>query len=149
MQQEGKGGESAVPPWCCGSRADCCSWGRNSSRITPRVPPGLRRGAGCWESHQIRVSFPLEWEMFVRQGRIRAGVSARAEEGRKSRLGMPEQERTPGWGGSCSPGFCSWISGRKGKLGIRKGSGRGAGPLQHREVALGVSVRNEEKPALQ
>lgn len=84
---------------------------RNFSRITsPKSSQGSRK----------RELQHTKDELSPGMGNVKnslAGVSAGAAEGRESSLGIPEQERIR----SCV--FSSWISDRKGNLGMRNGSG--------------------------
>lgn len=77
LQGEREGRESAVTSWCCGSRGDSAPGVGGAGSCLP-IPagshpstlPGQQGRRGCREFHHIRVSFPLEWEIFVRQKRI-------------------------------------------------------------------------------
>lgn len=94
---------------------------------TPAPSQGSREGGDAENSITSGSAFPWNGKYLSGRKESLAGVSARAEEGRESRLGSPEQEKPRSWGGTCTPVCSSWIWGREGKLGITNGSGRGAG----------------------
>lgn len=118
--------------WIQGRFRSWCGWSwelpAHSSRIAPQHPPRAAGKAGMQRipSHQGELS-PGMGNICQAGKNPWLGVSARAEEGRESRLGSPEQEKPRSWGGTCTPVCSSWIWGREGKLGIMNGSGRGAG----------------------
>lgn len=139
MQQEGKGICSpSLVLWIQGRRFLLLVQGFQQDH-TPRILLGQQER--CWR--QGIPTFPWNGKCLSGRKESLAGVSARAEEGRESSLGISEQERAR----SCTPVFSSWISGRKGKLGMRNGSGRGAGLLRQRAF-WGKSVRNVQKSPL-